>query len=142
MSHVARIVAFAVAIVVICGAVGIMPSCAGRHAREQVLVPTLRPSVDPIARWARAYAATLPANEAETAESVIGSWSAAVASGDIDRVAEDGAALWPLVRSYAVGGVSVMEDAGQVGPLSADSFRENIAAFAEALAVSVERARR
>lgn len=116
-----------------------LPACAGRSVREAVVLPALGPSVDPIAAWAAVYLETLPVDDAASSRAVLAEWSAAVSGGDRAAIRDRALPLWPAVRSWSLAGVTTLEDRGQIGPGVADSYRENLLRFAQAIGVVSER---
>lgn len=119
-----------------CVPVASLSGCASRQISTSVVAPALGSSATPIAGWAM-----VELDAAEAADGVSRSedralvyeWADAVRSADAAVIRSEAVPLWPYVRSWAVAGVTRLEDSGRAGPLVADSFRENIAVFAEGL---------
>ena len=139
IDNVIRAAVLAVAVLTIGVTAVVSPGCAGRQVRENVLQPSIQPSIDPIREWATVAIASLEGDAQDEARVLLNQWTTAGRSGDRGLIRSQAVPLWPSVRAFAIAGIRVLEEAEEVGPGVADSFRENVAVFAEAQAVLAER---
>ena len=109
---------------IIWGALLLAIACAGKAARQNVLIPTMRNAWGGIVDNIDAGA---PSGVELAARDERG---AALRAGDIERIVGAG---WAGLKVAALRGIDAMLVAGTIGPGVAESLRERVRMFGEAL---------
>ena len=111
---------------------------AGQTAREEVLAPAIAIASPGLREDVEAGIAALPASERPSAQAVSFRFFAAAATADRAAIRDDAWPLWPRVRSLAQAGIQRKLDDGVIGPVGAESLRERVRNYGEALSRVVE----